>query len=86
MAGNPTVHIGTWENHIAPNGKSEGRTFEGVGALSAGASSRLLVDYPEPYRSEILDFRFKPKLGASLHHLKVEIGGDIGFHRVFFRN
>ena len=20
MAGNPTVHIGTWENHVAPNG------------------------------------------------------------------
>jgi hypothetical protein len=28
-----------------------GRTFDGVGALSAGASSRLLIDYPEPQRS-----------------------------------
>jgi galactosylceramidase len=54
-----------------------GRTFEGIGALSAGASSRLLIDYPEPYRSDILDFLFKPKFGASLWQLKVENGGDI---------
>ena len=53
-----------------------GRTFEGIGALSAGASTRLLIDYPEPYRSQVLDFLFKPKYGASLQHLKVEIGGD----------
>ncbi len=52
-------------------------TFEGVGAVSAGASSRLLIDYPEPYRSQILDFLFKPKFGAGFQHLKVEIGGDI---------
>lgn len=51
--------------------------FEGIGALSAGASSRLLVDYPEQQREDILDFLFKPKFGASLHHLKVEIGGDV---------
>ncbi len=56
---------------------SKGRTFEGLGSLSAGASSRLLIDYPEPYRGQILDMLFKPKFGASLQHLKVEIGGDI---------
>jgi galactosylceramidase len=56
---------------------SSGLIFEGLGALSAGASSRLLIDYPEPQRSEILDFLFKPKFGASLQHLKVEIGGDV---------
>src|SRR4029079_7823286 len=55
----------------------EGRTFEGIGAVSAGASSRLLIDYPEPQRSEILDYLFKPGYGASLQHLKVEIGGGI---------
>jgi len=54
-----------------------GRVFEGIGALSAGASSRLLVDYPEPQRSQILDLLFRPRFGASLHHLKVEIGGDV---------
>ena len=54
-----------------------GRIFEGIGALSAGASSRLLIDYPEPQRSVILDYLFKPQFGASIHHLKVEIGGDV---------
>src|SRR5579884_4420772 len=54
-----------------------GRVFEGIGALSAGASSRLLIDYPEPQRSQILDYLFKPGYGASLQHLKVEIGGGV---------
>ena len=53
---------------------SPGRVFEGIGAVSAGASTRLLPDYPEPQRSQILDFLFKPKFGAGLQHLKVEIG------------
>jgi galactosylceramidase len=57
--------------------KSQGRVFEGLGALSAGASSRLLLDYPEPERSQVLDFLFKPGCGAALQHLKVEIGGDV---------
>lgn len=51
-----------------------GRVFEGIGAVSAGASSRALVDYPEKQRSEVLDFLFKPKFGAGFQHLKVEIG------------
>jgi galactosylceramidase len=55
----------------------KGRVFEGLGALSAGASSRLLLDYPEPERSQVLDFLFKPGYGAALQHLKVEIGGDV---------
>jgi galactosylceramidase len=52
-----------------------GQTFEGVGAVSAGASTRLLFDYAEPYRSDVLDFLFKPDFGAGFQHLKVEIGG-----------
>src|SRR5665213_3164927 len=59
------------------NGNDQGRVFEGIGGLSAGAGARLLIDYPEPQRSELLDFLFKPNFGASLHHLKVEIGGDV---------
>jgi len=51
-----------------------GRTFEGIGAVSAGASTRLLPDYPEPQRSQILDYLFKPRFGAGFQHLKVEIG------------
>jgi galactosylceramidase len=50
--------------------------FDGIGALSAGASSRLLFDYPEPQRSDILDLLFLPSHGASIHILKVEIPGD----------
>jgi hypothetical protein len=61
---------------IAIDGSSPGRTFDGVGALSAGASSRLLIDYPEPQRSQLLDYLFKPGYGAALQILKVEIGGD----------
>ena len=61
---------------IAVDGSSPGLTFGGVGALSAGASSRLLIDYPEPQRSQVLDYLFKPGYGAALQVLKVEIGGD----------
>jgi galactosylceramidase len=52
-------------------------TFDGVGAVSAGASSRLLMDYPAPIRSKLLDYLFKPQYGAGFDHLKVEIGGGI---------
>ena len=55
---------------------SDGLRFDGVGALSAGASSRLLFDYEPTVRSEILDYLYKPKFGASLEICKVEIGGD----------
>jgi hypothetical protein len=50
--------------------------FDGIGGLSAGASSRLLWDYPEPYRSDILDYLFLPNFGAQLTIAKVEIGGS----------
>ena len=39
-------------------------------------TARLLIDYVDPQRSEILDLLFKPGYGASFQHLKVEIGGD----------
>jgi hypothetical protein len=62
--------------HILIDGNSTGRTFDGIGAVSAGASTRLLFDYPDPQRSQILDYLFKPGYGAALQHLKVEIGAD----------
>lgn len=53
------------------------RSFDGIGAISGGgATSRLLVSYPEDQRSALLDLIFKPQHGASLHICKVEIGGD----------
>ncbi|PYC80859.1 galactosylceramidase [Streptomyces tateyamensis] len=62
---------------ITVDGTSPGRTFDGVGAISGGGgNSRLLFDYPEPQRSQILDYLFKPGYGAALQLLKVEIGGD----------
>lgn len=54
-----------------------GAEFEGVGAVSAGASSRLLIDYPEVPRNRVLDWLFLPKFGAGFQHLKVEVGGEI---------
>jgi galactosylceramidase len=35
-----------------------------------------LKDYPEPQRSQVLDFLFKPKFGASMSALLVEVPGD----------
>jgi O-glycosyl hydrolase len=62
---------------ITINGTSAGQTFDGVGAVSGGGgNSRLLIDYPEPQRGQILDYLFKPGYGAALQVLKVEIGGD----------
>jgi len=37
------------EFEIVVDTNSDGLVFEGIGAVSAGASSRLLIDYPEPY-------------------------------------
>ncbi|KAL4231126.1 hypothetical protein ACF0H5_008709 [Mactra antiquata] len=54
-----------------------GRRFDGIGGISGGgATSKLLMNYPEKQRNEILDYLFLPNYGASLHILKVEIGGD----------
>eukprot|EP00468_Gymnochlora_sp_CCMP2014_P005157 CAMPEP_0167756484 /NCGR_PEP_ID=MMETSP0110_2-20121227/9411_1 /TAXON_ID=629695 /ORGANISM="Gymnochlora sp., Strain CCMP2014" /LENGTH=223 /DNA_ID=CAMNT_0007642599 /DNA_START=123 /DNA_END=794 /DNA_ORIENTATION=+ len=51
--------------------------FDGIGAISGGGgTSRLLADYPEQYKSEIMDYLFLPNFGANLQICKVEIGGD----------
>jgi len=63
------------ETRIVLDDADSGRIFEGIGAVSQGGTSRNMVDYPERQRSEILDYMFKPKFGASLQHLKVEIAG-----------
>src|SRR5690242_10226225 len=41
---------------ISIDGTSAGQTFDGVGAVSGGGgNSRLLIDYPEPQRGQILE-------------------------------
>ncbi|MGO9227972.1 MAG: hypothetical protein ACLQKA_02005 [Bryobacteraceae bacterium] len=66
-----------WAGTVVIDGRGAGQTFDGLGAISGGGgNSRLLIDYPEPLRSQILDYLFKPNYGASLQILKVEIGGD----------
>ncbi|XP_046548415.1 galactocerebrosidase-like [Haliotis rubra] len=65
------------DSYIIDNTGGLGRQFDGFGAISGGgATSKLLVNYPEKQRNEILDLLFKPNYGASLDILKVEIGSD----------
>src|ERR1051325_7963597 len=62
---------------ITLDGSRPGLTFDGVGAISGGGgNSRLLPDYPEPQRTQLLDYLFKPGYGAALQTLKIEVGGD----------
>ena len=69
----PAVLCATYSVSPTP----QGRQFDGIGGLSGGgATSRFLPHYPEPQRSQILDFLFLPRFGAAVHILKVEIGGD----------
>jgi galactosylceramidase len=54
-----------------------GARFEGFGVVDGGGgTSVLLKEYPEPQRSQILDLIYKPKFGASVSVLYVEIPGD----------
>ena len=54
-----------------------GKTFDGIGAVNGGgATSVLLKDYPEPWRSQIMDMVFKPMWGASVSTMLAEIPGD----------
>ncbi len=62
---------------ITVSGSDSGRTYEGVGAVFSNGMTRLLMDYPANQREDILDFLFKAKFGASLQHVKVEIGADV---------
>lgn len=62
---------------IRLDGAAGGKRFDGIGVVSGGgATSVLLKDYPEPQRSQILDLLYKPKFGASVSALYVEIPGD----------
>jgi len=55
---------------------SIGATFDGIGIVAGAGSARLLIDYPDPQRSLILDALFDPNVGLNPGILKIEIGGD----------
>lgn len=55
----------------------KGKTFDGIGIVNGGgATAVLLKDYPEPWRSQIMDMVYRPMFGASVSTLLVEIPGD----------
>ena len=58
------------------DGAAAHHAWDSFGGLSAGASSRLLFDYPAPQLADILDLLYKPAFGAALQICKIEIGGD----------
>jgi galactosylceramidase len=59
------------------NGTNVGSTYEGVGAVFSNGMTKLLMDYPANQRDDIMKMLFKPKFGAALQHVKVEIGSDV---------
>jgi O-glycosyl hydrolase len=68
---------GPGTTNITINGAAGGRVLDGVGAISGGGgNSRLLPEYPQAQRSQILDYLFKPGYGSAVQILKLEIGGD----------
>jgi len=71
------TNIATAQDTLFIDGKGTGRIFDGICGVNAGGGvGRLLMNYPEPQRNEILDFLFKPNYGASFQGYKAEIGGD----------
>ncbi len=77
LAGTTPASAATPTTAITVDGTSSGRTFDGIGAISGGGgNTRLLADYPPAQQNQILDYLFKPGVGADLQILKVEIGGD----------
>jgi galactosylceramidase len=77
LLGDGRICAQTADQFLILDGTVPGKVFEGVGAVSGGGgTSVLLKDYPEPQRSQILDILFKPDFAASMQTLYVEVGGD----------
>ena len=65
------------EQVVQLDGEVGGKRFDGIGVVDGGgATAPLLKDYPELQSSQILDLLYKPKFGASISALFVEIPGD----------
>lgn len=77
MTAAPEVCAKPRQQTVRIDNVSVGKTFDGIGAVNGGgATSVLLKDYPEPWRSQILDMVFKPMWGASVSTMLAEIPGD----------
>ena len=71
------AQAGVAPQRIELRGDAGGKRFDGIGIVDGGGgTSVLLKDYPEEQRRQILDLVFKPKFGASVSALLVEIPGD----------
>lgn len=70
----PLLALANGTVNITLNSADLGRSFDGLGAIES--YGKLLYDYPEKQRNEILDYLFLPNYGASLQILKMTIGCD----------
>jgi hypothetical protein len=59
------------------NASAPGRKVYGIGGLAAIGGARLIYEYAEPVRSQILDLLFSPTGGTAMQILKTEIEGDM---------
>ncbi len=77
LAGLPVAAAAQDAQTIELRGDAGGSRFDGIGVVEGGGGTGVLLkDYPEPQRTQILDLVFKPKFGASVSALYVEIPGD----------
>ena len=59
------------------NASALGRSNYGIGGLAAIGGARLIYEYVEPVRTQILDLLFNPTGGTFFQILKTEIEGDM---------
>ena len=71
--------LGAATNYVV-DVRATAREFLGYGVNPSAGTYRLLHDYPEPQRSELLDYLFLPNFGAAVQVLKLEIGGGSRQH------
>ncbi|MRV70311.1 DUF1080 domain-containing protein [Duganella sp. FT92W] len=73
----PSFAQGADVQRVVLNGNAGGKRFDGIGVVDGGGgTSVLLKDYPQAQRRQILDLLYKPKFGASVSALYVEVPGD----------
>ena len=74
LQGLPTASVA---QTVSISARSSGKQFDGIGVVDGGgATSVLLKDYPEPWRTKIMEMVYKPMFGASISALLAEIPGD----------